>query len=126
MKTYVLHLLVELTSSKEEASLKLVVLVVVCPDVFTEIIEVVVKSFGTVTFNVVVVAEIIVAVVILNLTSLSEIVELKFVPIIVTVPPIESLIGEKLLIVGASIWVVGSGLLQEKIIVIIKVIVKQG
>ena len=89
------------------------------------IVEIAVKPFGTVTFRVVVEAETIVAVVVLNLTSLLEIVELKFVPIIVIIPPVESLIGEKLLIVGVLVLAGVSVFLQEPIIVVIKVIIKK-
>jgi len=56
------------------------VLVAVWPDVLIVIVEADGKPFGTVTFKLVLVAEIIVAIVLLNLTSLLAMFGLKFFP----------------------------------------------
>ena len=86
-------------------TVKLVMLVAVCPFTATVIVPVAAPVGTEVTMLVVVGVPVIVAVVPLNFTTLFAGVVSKFVPVIVTVAPNPPLVGLKLVIVGDGITV---------------------
>lgn len=86
----------------EGKTVKLSVLVVVCPEALTEIVPEV-ALLGTETVREVVVAAETIAVEPLNRTVLPEVEETKFVPVMVILAPGIPRIGVKLVMVGAGV-----------------------